>query len=227
MISVIDFIHRLAESEIKQLSVATNLGTREAYDQGTLTDEQKKNLATVLGYVNQAYQQVFRDFRLLSKRETLYVLKASPSGISLPADYGQLKRAKLKSQTESVSDVVLDKNNVLGVYMQRTAPFEVEVVGEIPPEYLKGSMANIEVEYIAEAPLLELDDDVELNAGFMPAMVNYTAYKGHLSVNGSLQGDNNTFLMRYRSELTRSSELGYNNELTFSSDDVLRKRGFV
>lgn len=223
----IEVIYTMASSELKQISTANAIGTLEKYDSGTLSATEESNLKILLGYLNQGYAQVYRDFRLLSKKETLYIPKANTKDISLPSDYTMTKRVKVISQKDHLPDVILDKHNALGVNFQRVQPFVAELLGDVPSEYVTASnLVMLSLEYFAEPEMLDLSDDILLNASHIPALVNYTAYKAHVSLNAQMQGDNNTFLMRYRSELAEAARLGYTDDSTNETVDVLRQRGF-
>jgi hypothetical protein len=103
------------------------------------------------------------------------------------------------------------------------APFKALVKGTDS----KGR-TDISIVYVASPPkVTKRSDFIDISEIYTEALLNYAAYKAHVSVSGDMKAENNTYYLRFIESCKNISMLGLINSDNMDSNTKLTDRGFV
>lgn len=218
-----DIIEHAKYGELEQLGVSKQLDSNSA---AKVEEAERK----VISYINLGLIELYKRFALrteettitLSENITVYTLSPSKVGVYLNALPGVFNSV-LSVYDEEGEPLTLNKDgDTHGVHSVNYNTLQI-------PNPSTG--ATIFVIY-SSAPdkLVWADDlatiDVPIPPVLMEALLHYIGYRGHGSVDGSIQAENNTHYMRFDASCGRVDLLG---TLTIDSIDkhTLEDKGFV
>ena len=215
---VSEYINLLVSSELKPLSIA-NIG-------GELrTSVQDDNVSTIIGLLNLANIAVHAKFSLI-QREILLEDIENNKYYDLPDNFIHPISCALRDGT----DVPINNERKIfigGVDKQLSLmfpePFRCVVKGD-----MIRSQSVMSLIYVASpVAITKVTDKIKLTSAYTQAIIDYTAYKAFLSVDGDISKTNNTYLMRYVADCKAIKETGLTTEDNLGSNVKFNERGFV
>jgi len=218
MMLVSDIVNSLVASELKPLSIS-NIG-------GDLRDQvQEDNFRKVIDMVNVAYSAIYEKFALLQK-EFLLQSVINNKTYALPSDFVYPISAALEDGTQvSLNDErkIEVQDTDFNLSLMFPEPFLCLVKGEDP-----GGQDEISLIYCAEpVPVKKPHDTLKLTSVFKPALMAYVGYRGFLGLDGSIEGTNNTYYMRFMAACKEIVNDGLDGSDNLGSNVKLDERGWV
>lgn len=172
----------------------------------------KNNTDAVLGFINLGMIELYKRFPL-KVEEYIIELEDGVEIYEMPSDFMWIVAA-YDEVPEGSDDIVAiipvnEEDNPLSINTISWNQVQVPVT-------VTG--AYISVIYVAAPETItedDLEDTISLPPQMIEALLNYIGYRGHGSVNGEINAENNTHLMRFEASCERINKLGM-----FSSDDL-------
>lgn len=215
---VSEYINLLVSSELKPLSIS-NIG-------GEIRDKtQEENVDTIIRLLNLANFAVHAKFSLLQKEFLLEDI-ANNTYYKLPNDFVNPLQCVLRDGTQ------VPINNDRRVFVDG----EDKQLSVMFPEpfrcLVKGAMIDnqsvISLLYSASPEVItKPSHNINLTSAFTQAIIDYTAYKAFLGVDGKIDQTNNTYLMRYVAGCKAITETGLYGTDNLDSNIKFEERGFV
>jgi hypothetical protein len=215
-----EYLDLLKGAEIKKLSF---------FDYGkdavTPTVKQLASRSTLVGFINMANLEIHKRFQILQK-ELVFNLGSGSRVFDLPLDYLYVVDAAFEDGTP----ISINNENVeirdgidYNVSLMFPAPFKLIIKGI--DEDRRGRVSLI---YIASPPKVEtITDFMELPEAFTEALVNYVAYRCHLSISAKAEDENNSFFARFEASIRTVKQLGLGTQDDLSHSNNLFTRGFI
>lgn len=181
------------------------------------------NTDAVLGYINLGLIELYKRFPL-NVQEYLLTLDGSEI-YTMPADYMWIVAAYDEVPADSLVNTIQipinEENNPLSLNTVSWNQIQVPV---------DTAGATISIIYTAAPTMLttaDLDMAMPIPIQMLEALLHYIGYRAHGSVDGNIQGENNTHYQRFELSCRKIEEMGM-----FTSDDVampdrIFMKGFV
>jgi len=224
---VSEYIDYLVTGECSKLAIS-DVGDMTANPSPAPSAVQATNQNKFINYVNLANLALHKRFHLLKKD---YEMDRPVDGeeYALPTDFLVPIHAYYASDFDQVAikddSVKLVKKVDQHVAILIPEPFKAEIKGtdaETPKR------SQIILRYAA-APKKAKNTytDLKINEVYTEALINYAAYKAHVTTSGDLKDENNTYYMRYESSCKQliNSGMWGNNEIEINTK--LEDNGFV
>lgn len=172
----------------------------------------KNDVDAILGYINLGMIELYKRFPL-KVEEHVIELEDGTEVYTMPSDFMWMVAA-YDEVPEDSDDIVAvipinEEDNLLSI--NTVAWNKVQV-----PVTVDG--AYISIIYVASPETItssNLEDEIDLPPQMIEALLNYIGYRGHGSVNGEINAENNTHLMRFEASCKRIDKMGM-----FTSDDL-------
>ena len=156
----------------------------------------KDDEEAILSYINLAMLALHGRFKLLYKEQILD-LQDNIALYDLNSDCSQVVSVYNEKAEEYL---INDDNSVTSVFTPSYNTLQI-------PNPTTGS--QISVIYIANPTRLSLvTDEVLLPEQLLEPLLHYIGYRAHGALDGAINGENNTHLMRYESSVKRIKSLG-------------------
>jgi hypothetical protein len=180
----------------------------------------KDNDKLIISYINLALLELYKRFHLrtdeqlvtLSAAQTIYTLDPAP--ITILGVYDE------KGNEYSIND----ENDALSVFtvsynkLQIPNPVDgavVYVIYEAEPDVLTyAGTGNV-------ADTSTRNQPVPIPASLREALLHYIGYRGHGSVNGAINAENNTHYMRFEASCAKADELNLVTRDDLVSPDII------
>jgi hypothetical protein len=216
-----EYLEMAASSELAPLNVGDI-----SFPKGVGADNaQYRNQQRLINYLNAANLEVHKVFQLIQRR--LSLCNKPPGCIyKLPLDFMHCIYASFVDGQE----IPLNNDRVLVidgiercVSIMFPAPYIMEIKGlDIMERYEMG------IVYVAAPPkVCEMDSFIDLNPQYTEPILNYMAYKGHASQNGSIDKTNNVYWKRFRDSCNNVKTIGLGNVDNLDDNCKLIRAGFV
>lgn len=201
-----DAIDLAKAGELKQLSV-------------------KDDDAAIIGFFNLGLIELYKRFKLKTE-EYMIELQDNVTIYTMPTDFMHIITA-YDEVPEGVDDMVVP----IPVNMEND-PFSINTVSynqvQVP---LTTNGAYISIIYAAKPSYLMVQDlrsDLPIPDSLVEALLHYVGYRGHGSLDGSLQAENNSHYQRFEKSCKLADQLG----VVIASDSLdmtlrFKDRGFV
>ena len=221
-----EYINFLVNSEAYQLS-SKDVGDMSTNPEEDPTATQLANQQKFLGYINLANLEVHKRFQLIKREHEIdYLVDGDET--TLPDDFmipisahftsGDREEIPLNNESSRYVDGV-----DTAVSVMFPEPYVMKIKG-LDEDDRKAAVLT----YIASPKLAtKVSTDLKVPQVYTDALLNYAAYKAHASVSGSIEGDNNTYYMRYEAACKKIKEDGLTNIDNLDSNSKLEDRGFV
>jgi len=224
---VSEYIDYLATGECSKLAISS-VGDMSANPSPAPTAVQTVNQNKFINYVNLANLALHKRFHLLVKTYEMdnpfdgeeYTLPAnflSPIYAYYASDFVQVP-----IKDDSVK-LVQDVDQHVSILIPE--PFKIVIKGtdaETP------TRTQILLKYAAAPTKAKTTyADLKINEVYTEALLNYSAYKAHVTTSGGMQDENNTYYMRYEASCKQliNSGMWGNNEIELNTK--LTDNGFV
>jgi hypothetical protein len=179
----------------------------------------KDDTEAILGYLNLGLIELYKRFPL-NVKEYVIELQDGVEIYTMPSDYMWVVAA-YDEVPEGSSDIVAeiaineeDNPASLNTVSWNQVQIPVTVTG-----------AYVSVIYVAAPATLTTDDlegDLPVPPQLIEALLHYVGYRGHGSVDGNIQGENNTHYQRFEISCDRVVKEGM-----YTSDDMQTKDKFL
>lgn len=229
----LDFIKEIANSDLRQIMLR-DVGTGADTD----NEEQKSNMVTVLGFVNQGLLELYKRFPLKVNTEEVDVeiYNTMAEGVN---EGGIIKLPDTALSVVSITndvyeDIPLDDKHIefqfkQGVYKKlfvRSIAVNTFVLGGLNEDLTK----VVYITYTSAPDTLKLTSNIPLAMAYMEALRNYVAYRGFSTVKSvSPVGDEGlTYLKKFENSCQVLKEMT-STIYDYSNFDEVRlwNRGFV
>jgi len=193
---IADYIEFLVSGEVQQLAVS-DVGDLDPASVVTPTDIHEKNRKKLTTYLNLANIELYKKFNISVKTLELDFALAGEE-FSIPDDYLHAINGEFKDDGEDIplnnntKDVVDEVDSLVSIIL--VDPTKVLIKGTDA----KGRKDML-LKY-ASAPKLakNIRSKLELPHTYTEALLNYAAYKAHVSVSGDMKAENNTYYLRFK-----------------------------
>ena len=224
---VSEYIDYLTTGECSKLAIAS-VGDMSANPSPAPTAVQTINQNKFINYVNLANLALHKRFHLLKKD---YEMDQPVDGeeYALPSDFLTPIHAYYTSDFDQVAikddSVKLVQKVDQHVAILLPEPFKAEIKGtdaETPKR------TQIILRYAAAPKRVKNTyTDLKISEVYTEALLNYAAYKAHVTTSGDLKDENNTYYMRYDASCKQliNSGMWGNNEIEVNTK--LEDNGFV
>ena len=220
---VYEYIEFLVNGEISNLAAA-NVGDMTP-GAASPTALQASNRDKIRSYVNLANIELHKKFNILEKDMELDFALAGEE-FNLDDDFLHAISCIFTDGEEI--PINNDKTDIVdGVDSM------VSVMFKDPAKALiKGTDADGRKDMIltyAAAPKLAKSITVNLQISqlYTEALLNYAAYKAHVTISGDIKGENNTYYLRYTESCKQINILGIRNPDNLDANTKLTDRGFI
>ncbi len=215
---VSEYINLLVSAELKPLALS-NIGgdTRDSV--------QDDNVATIIRLLNLANFAIHSKFALLQKEFLLEDIENNKY-YDLPSDFVYPLSCALEDGTQvpinNDRKIIIDGEDKR-LSLMFPEPFICLVKGA-----MIDNQSVVSLLYVASPKAItDPADNINLTSAFTQAVIDYTAYKAFLSVDGKIDQTNNTYLMRYVADCKAITEAGLYGIDNLDSNLKLEERGFV
>lgn len=181
-----DVIDLAKSGELKQLSV-------------------KDDSADVIGFVNLGLIELYKRFKLRTE-EYMIALQEGVTIYTMPVDFMNIIAA-YDEVPEGVDDLIVP----IPVNMEND-PFSINTVSynqiQIP---VTTNGAYISIIYSVKPTYLtvmDLEEELPIPDSLVEALLHYIGYRGHGSVDGNIQSENNTHYQRFERSCLKAEQLG-------------------
>ena len=221
---VYEYIEFLVNGEINHLAFS-DVGDMSPGSVAVPTAVQLKNRLRILSFINLANIELYKKFNIAQKDMELdFALNGEE--FNLPDDFLHAISCKFKDGDEI--PINNDKTNFVdgidvNVSVLLKDPVKVTVKGT--DEKLRRDM----VLTYAAAPKLAKSIHVNLQIPqlYTEALLNYASYKAHVTINGDMKSENNTYYLRYNASCKQLNVLGLANPDNLDANTKLEDNGFV
>lgn len=190
----------------------------------------KDDDVAVISFINLGLIEIYKRFPLRTE-EFIIALQDNVTIYNMPSDFMYIISAYDEAPADALGQP-LTYGPIPVPINEENSPFSINTVSynqiQVP---LTTNGAYISIIYAVKPTLLTVADlatEIAIPDALVEALLNYIGYRGHGSVDGSLQTETNTHYMRFESSCRRARELGV-AIATDSLDMTLRfqDRGFV
>lgn len=215
---VSDYLNSLTTGEINQLHFSDIGGDSP-------NAQQKKNTNQIINYINLANTELHKKFALIQRELVLSDMVANTMKdipidflYAVSASFADGEEIPLNNEKTRIVDGV-DHN----VSILFPAPFKALVKGTDD----KGR-TDMSIVYVASpTKVTKKSDFIDISEIYTEALINYAAYKAHVSVSGDMKAENNTYYLRFIQSCKNISMLGLTNSDNMDSNTKLLDRGFL
>lgn len=183
----------------------------------------KDDIPTVLGYYNMGLIELYKRFPL-KVEEHIIELQDGQSIYTLPSDFMWIVAAY-----GEVSPSSSDSVNILPIN-EEDAPESINTVSwnkvQIP---LSISGSYVSIIYVANPPYVteaNLGDNVDFPIQLLEALIHYIGFCAHVSLDGSMEKENNVHYQRFVASCELVRTMGMFNTDDVSMSKRLETRGF-
>jgi len=223
-LKVYEYIEFLVNGEINHLAFS-DVGDMSPSSAATPTAVQLKNRTKILSFINLANIELYKKFNIAQKDMELdFALNGEE--FSLPDDFLHAISCVFKDGDEI--PINNDKTNFVdGVDTY------VSVLLKDPSKItIKGTDEKLRRDMIltyAAAPKLAKTITINLQIPqlYTEALLNYAAYKAHVTISGDMKAENNTYYLRYNESCKQINMLGLTNPDNLDANTKLEDRGFL
>lgn len=184
----------------------------------------KDQNAVIISFINFGLIELYKIFKLKTKILTVTPLNTDP--IDVPENFMYFLEAyrikTINNENHKINIIINDTNYKEYLALQDFTSFKVS-----------DSLINKEIfaEYKVNPPkydVSQLNEDIALPDTLIDCLMHYIAYKGHLSIRGGADSENNIHYQRFVRSVTNVTNLGI-APLTESYEmpNRLADRGFV
>ena len=181
--------------------------------------ERQENINAIISYINLGVIELYKRFAIATKKVTINDLTNDATTV-IEDDFMYVVSCTGNDDDKTdipINDVLAD----LSIF--QSAPFEFQVQAtEDAPE----TITAVHVVYSVSPTLITKEEDnVLINNQYLEALVNYIAYKGHASISGNTDEENNAYYQRFEASCKNITRLGLATP-TIQSNHKLNNRGF-
>lgn len=178
----------------------------------------KTDTDSVLGFINLGMIELYKRFPLKTEEHIITLVEGTDI-YTMPSDYMWMLTAY--EEVDENSDEVV---KVVPIN-EEDNPYSINTVSwnkvQVP---VNVDGAYISIIYVAQPAILtqaNLNDDIDLPPQMIEALLNYIGYRGHGSLDGAINAENNTHLMRFEASCKRIVKEGM-----FTPDDMSTNKKF-
>ena len=221
---VYEYIDFLINGEISQLGLS-DVGDMAPSSVVTPTAVQVKNRNKIRSYINLANIELYKKFDIATKDLELD-FALNNEEFTIPDDFLHAISCKFTDGTE----IPINNDKVEFVDGVDT---KVSVMFKDPSKLtIKGTdkdgRKNMVMSYAASPKLAStIYINLKLPQQYTEALLNYAAYKAHVTISGDMKAENNTYYLRYNESCKQIQLLGLNNPDNLDSNTKLEDNGFV
>lgn len=184
----------------------------------------KNDTEAVLGFINLGMIELYKRFPLLVEEHVIELLDGVEI-YTMPSNFMWVVAA-YDEVPEDSDDIVAvipinEEDNPLSINTVSWNTIQVPVT--VAGSYISIIYAAAPV-YITNA---DLATDIQIPPQMIEALLNYIGYRAHGSVNGEINSENNTHLMRFESSVKRIEQMGMFTSDDMNMDTKFYNRGFV
>ena len=176
----------------------------------------KDDVTAVLSYINMGVLELYKRFRLGVKVE---IVRTS----SVVSVYTLTNSDIMKIET--IYDA--DGRELTFPTVQDSEEYDIKALGHTTFLIKEPKEEDLAFVYTA-APvtLTSVDDEVPIPASMVEALLHYVGYRGHGSIDGMINTENNTHYMRFDKSCSLLLETGYGEAVELPRADTINK-GFA
>lgn len=176
----------------------------------------KDDVTAVLTYINMGVLELYKRFRLGVKVE---IVRTSP----VVSVYTLVNSDIMKIET--IYDA--DGRELKFPSTQESEDYNIKALGHTTFLLKEPKEEDLAFVYTAAPEMLtSVNDEVPIPSSMVEALLHYVGYRGHGSIDGMINTENNTHYMRFDKSCVLLSESGYGDIAELAKVDTAKK-GFV
>lgn len=187
-----------------------------------LSDE---NTAAIVSFINMGMIELYKRF-VLKTEELVLELEDNVTTYALPSDFmyviSACKEVYEYSQFKQKEIPINDEYNPESIFF----PNHLQIQVPAP-----STGAFISVIYVAKPQkviVANLDQELDLPEVLIECLLHYIGYRGHLSIRGDGQSENNAHFARFERSVVKAKELNVTTATdSYNMSERLSNRGFV